>query len=113
MRKLIKKLKQLPTSQSVLNHTKIVREIKKSEGSKNLIGLENSIKSYEKLERLGYKLAIKKANTPEEIEKCATEIEENYCGDLDPDQWAEQIRVKAYGIEWYLNTLSLRNMMSL
>ena len=103
MIKLVKKLKQLPTSQSVLNHTKIIREIKKAEGFKDLMGLKNNIKSYEKLERIGYKLAVKKANTPEEIEKCVTEVEENYCGDLDSDQWAEQIRIKAYGIEWYLS----------
>ncbi|MCX6077481.1 MAG: hypothetical protein NTW78_11450 [Campylobacterales bacterium] len=100
----IKKMRKMATSENVLNFTAVIKKIKDAEILKEIIGLDNNkFKSYEKLERIGYKLAVKKAKTPEELEKCAVTVEENYCGNDDPDEWAEQIRIKAYGIEWYLS----------
>lgn len=99
----IKEMRKMETSQAVLNRLGFIQKIKEAESLKDMIGLDNTYNSYEKLERIGYKLAVKKANTPEEIEKCAVSVEGNYCGIHDPDEWAEQIRIKAYGIEWYLS----------
>lgn len=48
--------------------------------------------------------AINKATTPEDLELCAISVETIYCGDdIDVDEWAEQIRIKAYGLDWYLS----------
>ena len=99
---LIKKMSKTEKSYVVLNYIKCLQGIKEGEALKDSIGLNNDIESYEKLERIAYKIAIKKATTVEEIEMCAVSVEENYTGKLDPDEWAEQIRIKAYGIEWYL-----------
>ena len=99
----VKEMRKMETSQAVLNRLGFVQKIKEGESLKNFIGLDNDYKSYEKLETIAYKIAVKKANTVEEIEKCAVSVEENYCGNHDPDEWAEQIRIKAYGIEWYLD----------
>lgn len=99
---LIKKMRKMKTSQVVLNHIEFIQAIAKAESYKDMIGLDNDYKSYEQLETILYKIAVKKATTVEEIEKCAVSVEENYCGQLDPDEYAEQIRIKAYGIEWYL-----------
>ena len=38
----------------------------------------------------------------EDLEKCAVSIETYFCNDVDADEWAEDIRIKAYGMEWYL-----------
>jgi len=102
MMNLIKKMSKTEKSYVVLNYIKCLQGIKEGEALKDSIGLNNDIESYEKLERIAYKIAIKKATTVEEIEMCAVSVEENYTGKLDPDEWAEQIRIKAYGIEWYL-----------
>jgi len=98
----VKVMRTMKTSQEVLNRVSFIRKIKEAESYKDIIGLDNNYESFEKLETIGYKIAVKKAITVEEIEKCAISVEENYCGPLDPDEWAEQIRIKAYGIEWYL-----------
>ena len=98
----VKIMNTMETSQEVLNHVEFIIKIKEAESYKSIIGLDNNYKSFEKLETIGYKIAVKKAITVEEIEKCATEVEEKYCGKYDPDEWAEQIRIKAYGIEWYI-----------
>ena len=98
----VKEMRKMETCQEVLNRLGFIQAILKGELYKSIIGIDNEYKSYEKLETIAYKIAVKKANTIEEIEKCAVLVEENYTGQLDPDEWAEQIRIKAYGIEWYL-----------
>jgi len=98
----VKEMRKMKTSQGVLNYLEFIQAILKGESYKGAIGLENDYKSFAKLETIAYKIAVKKANTVEEIEKCAVLVEENYNGPLDPDEWAEQIRLKAYGVEWYL-----------
>lgn len=101
----IKKMRNMATSQAVLNRLEFIQKIKESESLKDFIGLSSDYKSYEKLETIAYKIAVRKANTVEEIEKCAVSVEENYSGIHDPDELAEQIRIKAYGMEWYLSKI--------
>ena len=104
MMNLIKSMRNKKTSHDVLKLTKVIADIKKSESLKSALSLDNDYDAYDKLERIGYKIAIKQATTPEEFEECAVAVavEENYYGDLDPQNWAEQIRIRAYGIEWYM-----------
>lgn len=102
MIKQIKKMKNMETSQEVLNRVSFITKIKEAEVYKEVIGLDNNYESFEKLETIGFKIAIKKAVTVEEIEKCATEVEEKHRGKYDPNEWADQIRIKAYGLAWYL-----------
>lgn len=106
----------METSQAVLNRLEFIQKIKESELLKDFIGLPSDYKSYKKLETIAYKIAVRKAFTVEEIEKCAIAVEENYSGTHDPDEWAEQIRIKAYGIEWYLskqlNSQALKELAS-
>jgi len=99
----IKEMKKMKTSQAVLNRLEYIQAILKGEFYKDIIGLENDYAAFEKLETIAYKIAVKKSITIEEIENCAVSVEQNYYGKYDPDEWAEQIRIKAYGIEWYLN----------
>ncbi|MDD2697921.1 MAG: hypothetical protein PHF17_03870 [Arcobacteraceae bacterium] len=103
MKKLIKKLREMTTTQEVLNYVKLIQADKNAEIYKEVMGLVSDWKTYENLELIGYRIAVRKACSPQELEECAVAIEENYCGDLDSDEWAEQIRLKAYGIEWYLS----------
>ena len=98
----VKIMREMVTSQGVLNYLGFIQKIKEAESLKGFIGINNEYKSYDKLETIAYKIAVKKANTVEEIEKCAVSVEENYTGQLDPDELAEQIRIKAYGLGWYL-----------
>jgi len=100
--KQIKKIKDMETTQDVLDRTTFIQEILNGESLKSLIGLESNYGSYEKLLTISFKIAVKKAHTVEEIEKCAVAVEKCRYGLFDPDEWAEQIRIKAYGIEWYL-----------
>lgn len=99
---LVKEMRNMKTSQPVLNYLGFIQKIKEAEALKDFIGINNEYESYEKLETIAYKIAVKKANTIEEVEICAVSVEENYNGPLDPDEFAEQIRIKAYGLEWYL-----------
>jgi len=99
----IKKMRKMKTSQEVLNRLEFIQRIRKAEGLKTHIGLDNNYEAYLKLETITYKIAIKKANTIDEIEKCAVSVEEEYIGNLDPDAWADEIRIKAYGLSWFLN----------
>lgn len=98
----IKEMRAMETSQEVLDRISFIPAILYGESLKSLLGLENNYDSYEKLLTIAFKIAIKKAHTLEEIEKCAVTVEECRYGLFDPDEWAEEIRIKAYGIEWYL-----------
>lgn len=95
-------MRKMKTSQAVLNRIEFIQRILKGEMYKDDIGLENNYISFKKLETIAYKIAVKKANTIKEVEKCALSVEENYNGPLDPQELAEQIRIKAYGLESYL-----------
>ena len=102
MLKIIKKLRNKKTSQEVLNFIGDIQNIRKIESYKAFLGLKNDYGSFLKLETIAYKIAVHKANTVEELEECAVSVEEHYCGKYDPNQWAEEIRIKAYGIVWHL-----------
>ena len=99
---MIKEMKNLKTSEEVLAFAKAIKAIKDVESIKGMQGLSNCYLSFEKLERIAYKIAVQKANTPEELELCAVTVELNDCGIEDPDEWAEQIRIQSYGLECYL-----------
>lgn len=98
----VKVMRKMEKSEHVLNRTGFLKEILQGESWKDFLGLDNDYESYEKLLTIAFKIAIKKAKTVEEIEKCAVSVEECSYGKYDPDEWAEQIRIRAYGIEWYL-----------
>jgi len=69
---------------------------------KNGIKTNQKIADYRTLETYAYKLAVKHSVTADELEKCAVAVEGNsrYCD--NPDEWADDIRIKAYGLVWYL-----------
>ncbi|PHQ58243.1 MAG: hypothetical protein COA30_00815 [Sulfurimonas sp.] len=98
----VKEMRNMEKSQYVLNRIEFIQEILKGESWKDFLGLDNDYESYEKLLTIAFKIAVKKAKTVDEIEKCAVTVEECSYGKYDPDEFAEQIRIKAYGIEWYL-----------
>ncbi|MBU0721443.1 hypothetical protein KJ877_08875 [bacterium] len=99
---LVKAMRNMDEAQHVLNYVEVIQEILNGESWKESLGLDNDYEAYEKLLTIAFKIAIKKAKTVEEIEKCAVSVEECSYGKYDPDEWAEQIRIRAYGIEWYL-----------
>jgi len=99
MMKQIEEMRKMKTTQQVLNIVEFCQEIKKAEGYKNAIGLNGDCRTYEILETIGLRIAVRKANSREELEACAIAIEENYFGAFDPQEWAEQVRIKAYGME--------------
>jgi len=95
-------MREMETAEQVLSYTKCIQEVLNGETWKLSLNLDDDFESYEKLMTISFKIAVKKAHTVEEIEKCAVAVEECRYGQFDPDEWAEQIRIKAYGIEWYL-----------
>lgn len=102
MIQLIKNIRKAKTSEQVLNYIEFIQTIGKAEGYKEALGLKNDIDLFQRLETIAFRIAVKKASTVEEIEQCAQCVEETYCGPLDPQQFAEEIRIHAYGIEWYM-----------
>jgi hypothetical protein len=98
----IKYMRRVDSTENVLYRVEFIQDIKKSEGYKNFLGLKNEYQEYERLEVIGYKIAARKAMTAEDIELCAKWIEEKYIGNLDPDLFAEELRAKFYGLNWYL-----------
>ena len=99
---LVKAMRNMDEAQHVLNYVEVIQEILNGESWKESLGLDNDYEAYEKLLTIAFKIAVAKAKTVEEIEKCAVSVEECSYGKYDPDEWAEQIRIRAYGIEWYL-----------
>ena len=106
MKSILKTVKQLETTYEVLEYIEnVISKIKDSEFTKNILDIDNDFVSWQRIEIIANKIAIKKAKSPEELEACATHIEESNYGDfiIDNDEWAKQVRIKAYGISWYLN----------
>ena len=106
MKSILKVVKQLETTYEVLEYIEnVISKIKDSEFTKNILDIDNNFVSWQRIEIIANKIAIKKAKSPEEFEACATHIEKNDYGDFifDSDEWAEQVRIKAYGIDWYFN----------
>jgi hypothetical protein len=69
---------------------------------KNGMKMNQEMYDYEALETYAYELAVKHSMTADELEKCAVALEEDavYCD--NPDEWADNIRIRAYGLIWYL-----------
>ena len=106
MKSILKTVKQLETTNEVLEYIEnVISKIKDSEFTKNILDIDNDFILWQRIEIIANKIAIKKAKSPEEFEACATHIEKNDYGDFifDSDEWAEQVRIKAYGIDWYFN----------
>lgn len=103
MKNSVKEMRRMKTSQEVLDYIESIQKLKEEEIKKDLIGLDNNYKSYDRVEAIGYKIAIKKALTTDDFENCIVFIEENYHGTLDTDELVEQIRIKAYGVLGYLD----------
>lgn len=106
MKNILKTVKELKTTYDVLNYTEsVISKIKEAEFIKDILGVNNDLRKWQRIEIFANKIAIKKAKSPEEFEACATYIEKNDYGDFisDSDEWAEQVRIKAYGVDWYFN----------
>ena len=106
MKSILKVVKQLETTYEVLEYIEnVISKIKDSEFTKNILDIDNDFVSWQKIEIIANKIAIKKAKSPEEFEACATYIEKNDYGDFifDSEEWAKQVRIKGYGIDWYFN----------
>ena len=106
MKSILKTVRKLETNYEVLEYIEnIISKIKDSEFTKNILDIDNDFVSWQKIEIIANKIAIKKAKSPEEFEACATYIEKNDYGDFifDSEEWAKQVRIKGYGIDWYFN----------
>lgn len=106
MKSILKTVRKLETTYEVLEYIEnIISKIKDSEFTKNILDIDNDFVSWQKIEIIANKIAIKKAKSPEEFEACATYIEKNDYGDFifDSEEWAKQVRIKGYGIDWYFN----------
>ena len=98
----IKKLNQMNTTKELIESTNIIRHENFEYAFNNRTLIEEGWIKTKELETVAYQLALELATTPEELEACALSIENDSTGYDDPDGLAEQIRIKAYGIEWYL-----------
>jgi hypothetical protein len=91
------------SSTELLDYTEDLRKERFVHYCRINMTVDEKFESFEELEKSAYILAIERATTAEELEKCAVSIEEYFCnGDDDPDEWATEIRIEAYGIEQYL-----------
>lgn len=103
----VEKIKNMKRVQELLECTNLIRKESfdyafdnKMLSSRALF--DEPLTDYRKLETIAYEHAIEMATTTEELESCAISIEEHSLEYPDPDGWAEEVRTKAYGIEWYL-----------
>lgn len=98
----IAKINKMQTVAELLESTNLVRKESFDYAFDNKMVIDETFKSFRELETIAYERAIEIATTPEELEACAVSIENDSLEYLDPDGRAEEIRIKAYGIEWYL-----------
>lgn len=103
MKNIIEKMNTAKTTKELLDLTDTVRyECMKYYYSNHMV-VDEKHEKFQHLEKRIYELAVKNATTPEWLEACAASLELHFCfNGIDGDDWAEQIRIKAYGIEWYL-----------
>jgi hypothetical protein len=103
MKNIIEKMNTTKTTKELLDLTDTARYEYMKHYYNNSMAVDEKHEKFKSLEKRIYELAIENATIPEELEACAASIELNFCFDgIDADEWAEQIRIKAYGIEWYL-----------
>lgn len=98
----IEKIQNTKTVQGLLECTNKIRKESFDYAFDNKMVTDETFKSYRQFETMAYERAIEIATTPEELEACAVSIENDSLEYLDPDGRAEEIRIKTYGIEWYL-----------
>ena len=73
MKSILKTVKELKTTYDVLNYTEsVISKIKEAEFIKDILGVNNDLRKWQRLEIFANKIAIKKAKSPEEFEACAT-----------------------------------------
>jgi len=103
MKNIIEKMNAAKTTKELLDLTDTVKYECTRHYYNNSMIVDEKHEKFQSLEKRIYELAVKNATTPEELEACATSIELHFYFDgIDGDDWAEEIRIKAYGIEWYL-----------
>lgn len=95
-------LDNITSVEKLINITATIRKECTYAYCENGMATNKEIEEYELLEPYAYEQAVKNATNIEELESCATAIEENSIYHPDPDAWAAQIRIKAYGLVWYL-----------
>ena len=94
MKSILKIVKQLETTYEVLEYIEnVISKIKDSEFTKNILDIDNDFVSWQKIEIIANKIAIKKAKSPEEFEACATYIEKNDYGDFIFDEYYKNYAV--------------------
>jgi len=102
MPKSEKEIKNMSSSE-LLDYTEDLRKERFVHYCNINMTVDEKFEAFEELEKSAYILAIERASTTEALEKCAVSIEEYFRnGDDDPDEWAKEIRIEAYGIERYL-----------
>lgn len=95
------KLESMTSVEELINTTETIRTECIYAYCDNGMTTNQEIKNYEQLETYAYTRAVEISATTEELEKCAIAIEENSVYYPDPDAWADQVRILAYGFEWY------------
>lgn len=98
----LEKINEMTVVHELLGCTKQIRKESFDYAFDNKMAMNKTLKSYRQLETIAYERAIEIATTSEELEACAVSIENESLEYPDPDGWADEIRIKAYGIGWYL-----------
>jgi len=95
-------LNKITSVDELINITETIRYECIDAYCKNGMKMNQKMHEYKTLETYAYELAVKHSVTADELEKCAVAVEEQsvYCD--NPDEWADDIRIKAYGLVWYL-----------
>ena len=93
----MKNIDEKSNSELYIEKAKSIRNIIIGNYVENRIVDEIKTKNFEHLQKKALITAVEVANSSEELELCAVAIETIYCGDdIDVDEWAEQVRIKAY-----------------
>lgn len=96
----IKHLEDCESTEVVLEQLKFYQEILDGERLKAIMGFRSDYLAFEHLENIGYSIAISKVKTNDDADYCISEIEQNYSGPVNMDQWMIEIRTQVlkYGI---------------
>lgn len=108
---IIKEMRRCSSTLQVLDFIKeAIKEIEKGEQAKFYLGINNELRTWQRIEKIGYLIALKKALNTLDYELCAEAIEKNYvCDEDNADDWAQCIRLKAYGSSFLDKFLSYHN----
>lgn len=107
MKNLIKETKNMNSFQEAVENITKIQKVLKEEWRKKVYDLDNNYELLLEIETGAYKTAIELATTAEELEAIAVSLEDDFEGDPyiydDYIEWSEIVRIKAYGLEWFLN----------